>query len=432
MTRSNSNTSRAGSESVLQGLINQSSSGDHHKLLLSAFDQFDRHFSQDQAETPESIELVKRMVTLISSTTKLNNGLRALTEAIKEEQVQAQLDEGQRNPTISITQFEKSINALLRSSDDQVRNLSEDLIAFTRVERERDRIRKDPETLSRPVSRAGGSSHKPLPLASPPKRPTTASSLEGATVSLSSSRSPVVSREILRNPLEDPNDSLPPRRSTLHFGGRSPFAATDSPSPASRRDLTSQRSPLASETNFETPSRRQSISTSSTFSSGTGGSGGRPSNRRAKYSVSLLDSFSFSCFRDTLLNSRLEYRILLARRRRVVLSPSLRLHTLLPSLKSTRLPPSLVNLLLESPLLSQNDPLKDKLEPIPVHQPTPSPSKHSRWPPTSMKQEAEKNEQQHSTDWSNLEPTLPPRADQSFRPLLVNQSDLVLDQVWEL
>lgn len=116
----------------------------------------------------------------------------------------------------------------------------------------------------------------------------------------------------------------------------------------------------------------------------------------------------------------------------MVLFPFLRLHTLLPSLKSTRLLPSLVNLLLESPLLSRNDLSKDKPEPTLVHQPTPSPSKHLKWQQTSTKQGVEKNEQQHSTDWSNLEPTLPPRADQSFRPLPVNPSDLVLDQVWEL
>ncbi|GAA5988762.1 hypothetical protein JCM5350_002929 [Sporobolomyces pararoseus] len=282
MSRSNSNTSRNGSEPLLQGLASQSSSiGDHHKLLLSAFDHFDRHFSQDGDKTPESIELVKRMVVLISSTSKLNTGLRSLAEAIKEEQVQAELDEDQRNSTVSLSRFEKSIHALLRTSDDQVRSLSEDLIAITRVDRERERLRKEQEggaTTSRPLSRANDL------IQSPPKRPTTAGSvLEGATVSLSTSRSPNVPREVLRNPLEDPSDSFPASsvRNAFNFSGRSPFAAigTDSPTPASRR---------AGSTS-ETPLRRGSISTSSTYSSATGtsrtfDSGARFSNRRGKSS----------------------------------------------------------------------------------------------------------------------------------------------------
>ncbi|GAA5926614.1 hypothetical protein JCM1841_003182 [Sporobolomyces salmonicolor] len=261
VSRSNSNTSRSGAESALRGYLDKAVYGDHHKLLLSAFDHFDKHFSMPsngQADLPESLDLVRRMSALIASTTKLNNGLRALIEAIKDEQVQAQLDEGQRSPTISVSQFEKSVNALLRSSDDQVRTLTEDLIAFTRIEKERDRLRKDSESLSRPVSRA---STYAGPLHSPPKRPATSSPFEGAAISLSSSRSPFLPREVLRNPLDEPADSLPPRRSTLHYAGRSPFAATDSPTPASRRDAANISSPLANETTFETPSRRSSIAT---------------------------------------------------------------------------------------------------------------------------------------------------------------------------
>ncbi|GAA5906004.1 uncharacterized protein JCM6883_002522 [Sporobolomyces salmoneus] len=274
MSRTNSNTSRSESDPVIQSVVASASSGDHHKLLLSAFEHFDRHFSsQGGTETPESIQLVDRMIALISSTTKLNTGIRSLSDLIKEEQIQAQLDEGQRDPTVSLTQFEKSVHALLRTSDDQVRSLSEDLIAITRVDRERERLRNE----------QGGGSNRPLsrlsnPQQSPSKpRPTTAGSvLEGATVSLSSSRSPNVSREVLRNPLEDPTDPLPPsRRNTLNFSGRSPFGTvmTDSPTPASRR----------SGSTSETPLRQGSISTSSTYSSGTTS---RYSTRRAKTSVS--------------------------------------------------------------------------------------------------------------------------------------------------
>ncbi|GAA5884713.1 hypothetical protein JCM16303_005242 [Sporobolomyces ruberrimus] len=273
MSRSSSTASRLGSDPPLQIPQDFAFAGEHHKLLLSAFDHFDRHFSQEGADSPESSELVKRMVALIGSTTKLNSGLRALSESIKEEQIQAQLDEAARDSTVALGQFEKSVHALLRSSDDQVRNLSEDLIAMTRADRERHRLRRESDGLSRPVSRATNI-QPPLLLQSPPRRPTTAGSFDGATVSLSSSRSPNVTREVLRNPLEEPADPFPARRGTLNFPGRSPFSkiGTDSPTPASRRSGSSS----------ETPVRRESISTSSTYSSGT--TGGRPGNRRGKSS----------------------------------------------------------------------------------------------------------------------------------------------------
>ncbi|GAA5929819.1 uncharacterized protein JCM15063_004632 [Sporobolomyces koalae] len=273
MSRSNSNTSRAGSETALSGPISPSSAdADHHKLLLSAFDQLDRHFSQSRVETSETVELVKRAIPLISSTTRLNSGLRALVDDIKQEHVQAQLDEEQRIATLPFAQFEKHAKALLRSSDDQVRSLSETLLAFTRVDRERERSRKDSDPVSRPVSRAG---IPPLVQQSPTRRPTISSPADNVTVSLTSSRSPVILREVLRNPLEEPSEPGSIRRSTARLSSRSSSVAADSPSPASRR----------AETSYETPSRRQSISTSSTFSTGTGsGTATRLSTRRAKLS----------------------------------------------------------------------------------------------------------------------------------------------------
>ncbi|GAA6011778.1 hypothetical protein JCM10207_004241 [Rhodosporidiobolus poonsookiae] len=254
LARTSSTGSRAGAESVMRGLIADGAAGDHHKLLLSAFDRFDQHFSST-GNSPESTDLVKRMEVLIASTTKLNSGLRGLVEAIKKKELEAALDEEQRSPTLSVAQFEKAVNALLRSSDDQVRSLTEDLIAFTRVERERDRLRRDGDIgASRPVSRAstyasGGGADGPLH--SPPKRAATSSPYEGATVSLASARSPPLARETLRDPLVDPDSpsSGSSRRHTLGFAGRSPFlaGAVDSPSPAGRRESTHVRSPLAND-----------------------------------------------------------------------------------------------------------------------------------------------------------------------------------------
>ncbi|GJN90584.1 hypothetical protein Rhopal_003596-T1 [Rhodotorula paludigena] len=309
MSRSNSATSsatpgRAGAESVLKGLITQAGSGaaDHHKLLLAALEQFDEHFSTagDSAATASSADLVKRMSSLVSSTTKLNSGLRGLSQQIREEQLAAELDEDQRGPpALAVTQFEKSVYALVRASDDQVRTLTEDLLAITRVDKERERSRRRESSgdgsTSRPVSRAsayrsslGGVANGGGALHSPPKRSATSSPWEGAsggaTVSHASARSPSLVKEVLRDPLSPALDDLRSsgasstasanRRHTLGYAAASrlPFP-NDSPTPASGRRESSAhgRSPLAVEASaFDTPSRttvasarRQSIATSS-------------------------------------------------------------------------------------------------------------------------------------------------------------------------
>ncbi|GAA5996537.1 uncharacterized protein JCM10292_003036 [Rhodotorula paludigena] len=309
MSRSNSATSsatpgRAGAESVLKGLIKQAGSGaaDHHKLLLAALEQFDEHFTTagDSAATASSADLVTRMSSLVSSTTKLNSGLRGLSQQIREEQLAAELDEDQRGPpALAVTQFEKSVYALVRASDDQVRTLTEDLVAITRVDKERERLRRRESSgdvsTTRPVSRAsayrsslGGDANGGSALHSPPKRSATSSPWEGAsggaTVSHASARSPSLVKEVLRDPLSPALDDLRSsgassttsanRRHTLGYAATSrlPFP-NDSPTPASGRRESSAhgRSPLAVEASaFDTPSRttvasarRQSIATSS-------------------------------------------------------------------------------------------------------------------------------------------------------------------------
>lgn len=264
LARSNSNGSRSGAESSLGRYgVQDGQASDHHKLLLSAFDRFSATLNTDQ-DLPESADLVKRMQALIASTTKLNLGLRGLVEAVRNEQVQSQLDEEDRSAAISVSQFEKSVNALLRSSDDQVRNLSEDLIAFTRVERERDRLRRDSDfgSVSRPVSRAqSGYGGNGLPLTSPARRSHTASPSvpHSASVSLVSARSPILPREVLRNPLANIDESAS-RRHTLSGSGRSAVVGSASPSPAAgRRESAFVRSPLSTQdASFDTPSRRSS------------------------------------------------------------------------------------------------------------------------------------------------------------------------------
>ena len=164
---------RAGAESVLGGLIHHglrsagpgsgaagsaASAEQHHRLLFSALEQFEAHFGAADAGG----ELVSRMDALVNSTTRLNGGLRGLAQHVREAQVAAQLDEDRLGAGAEgdLAPFEKSVAALLRASDDQVRCLTEDMVAFARLDRERERrARREGGAdvgagASRPVSRA--------------------------------------------------------------------------------------------------------------------------------------------------------------------------------------------------------------------------------------------------------------------------------------
>lgn len=110
---------------------------------------------------------------MVQATTKLNMGLRALSNVTVEAQIESQLDE--RSPGNGIGnglgQFEKHVNSLVRSSDDQIRSLTEGLIAFIRTERERDKLRRESSDGGaaagmRPPSRASS-----VRLHTSPKRP---------------------------------------------------------------------------------------------------------------------------------------------------------------------------------------------------------------------------------------------------------------------
>lgn len=304
MVRSTSaSTSRSGAGSRMGG---HRSSSDHHHLLYAAFDRFEQYFStSDGQETisPESADLVKRMLALVGSTAKLNSGLRTLVTATTEAQVEAELDEATRLPTVGIAQFEKSINSLLRTSDDQVRSLTEDLIAFTRVERERDRLRQSGESFSRPASRA--SNYRGGALHASPKRPATSSPFEGASVSTSGGGRGVpssASRQTLRDPMAE--EDREPRRHTMSVSSsRGQYAAADSPTPGSRREAAQLRSPLSALDGFAT-ARRSSISSLASSSAPDAqmtpsrselglpsATTGRVSLRRAKGSVGCLLSF---------------------------------------------------------------------------------------------------------------------------------------------
>lgn len=143
-------------------------SEEHHRLLYDALETFTKHFASNTTLIsstssagidsptilPESADLSKRMAALVSATTRLNSGLKTLVASAVHAQVDAELDESKTGLSVAtLVQFERAANQLSRSSDEQVRSLTEGLIAFTRVERERDKARKEGDVPSRPLSR---------------------------------------------------------------------------------------------------------------------------------------------------------------------------------------------------------------------------------------------------------------------------------------
>ena len=288
-------------ETALRGLIDRAgpNAGEHHTLLLAALDQFDKHFTEAaQREgvstaptSPASavafspaIDLVKRTDGLVDSTTRLNTGLRGLLEAIKSDQVEAQLaEDGEPRRSSPLAHFERSVNALLRISEDQVRSLTEDLVAIIRFDRDRTQSATSGALVdNRPTSRAstyrsslaGSAVRGGESIQSPPRRATTASPYEGSTVSHASVRSPTAIRQTLRDPLldeESPSSRSSPQfafqRHTVGYAGGTPSPRSSlaqmgggTPSPAARRKSVHARSPLSDgPAAYETPSRVSSL-----------------------------------------------------------------------------------------------------------------------------------------------------------------------------
>lgn len=149
----------------------------HDRNMHNAFEMFNRHFSGSQsggqgqgqgqtpqspstpgsssgfgaAATPESAEMVARFNEVTDTASRLNAGLRALIQTTLEAQIDAELNDPGRGgvgdganvaAAMAFREIDRGLNSLLKLSDDQVRNLTEGLIAFTRAERERDRLRK--------------------------------------------------------------------------------------------------------------------------------------------------------------------------------------------------------------------------------------------------------------------------------------------------
>ena len=177
--------SRAESIRPTTSLAYASTSTDHHSLLYQALDSF----RAKDSSSPESDLFLK----LVNSTTKMNTSIRKMVAVSLEANIESQLDERYLSSTV----VERGLKTVLRASDDQVRSLTEALIGFTRVERE-----KGME--ERSMSRAGSVAHGRYGSESP---------------SISRSRTLASERSATR---EGAASSMGGRANTISFPGRSP------------------------------------------------------------------------------------------------------------------------------------------------------------------------------------------------------------------
>ncbi|SPO35601.1 uncharacterized protein PSFLO_01072 [Pseudozyma flocculosa] len=143
-------TQRVRSEGSIDG-----SNPVHDRNMRNAFDMFERYFCAAPSTAtpsvggagPDSLEMVASFSEVVATASELNAGLRILIQVALEAQVDAEISERNGHPASEQTlecfaRLDRDLTSLLKHSDEQVRNLTDGLMAVTRAERERDRQRK--------------------------------------------------------------------------------------------------------------------------------------------------------------------------------------------------------------------------------------------------------------------------------------------------
>ena len=244
--------SRAESIRPTTSLAYASTSTEHHSLLYQALDSF----RAKDISSPESDLFAK----LVNSTTKMNTSIRKMAAVSLEANIESQLDERY----ISSTTVERGLKAVLRSSDDQVRSLTEALIGFARVGME-----------ERSISRAGSVAHGRYGSESP---------------SISRSRTITSERSL---PREGSASSLNgPRANTISFPGRNPRspAVAEASSPTT---TVSGRSAVGSKRDVA-PGLRSPLSASPLVQPSEFASAPRTSKTSVRRCISLVTSESLT------------------------------------------------------------------------------------------------------------------------------------------
>lgn len=153
---------------------------EHLRLLKKTFYDFDRYFSggangsangtppsANGSVGPEGMELVNNFAAVANSTCFINKALRELHATVLRASIAAETDNSYSSSEALVRTLEdldKNLIGIRSQSDDQVRELSKGLLAFTRTEREKDRSRRatvynESGSVGRPSSRMSSITH---------------------------------------------------------------------------------------------------------------------------------------------------------------------------------------------------------------------------------------------------------------------------------
>ncbi|SCV74582.1 BQ2448_7611 [Microbotryum intermedium] len=141
--------------------------GEQQKLVHAAFEKLQQvlgsisHAQNSQGDALDPSDLLKRIAATVGSTVKLNDRLRDLVQAMDNFDLRADGDDRRRSMDSTDEAAESSIlgtaaRSLFRTSNDQMRCLTEEIIALTRFERGRHSTSQDEGRSPRSLSRASG------------------------------------------------------------------------------------------------------------------------------------------------------------------------------------------------------------------------------------------------------------------------------------
>lgn len=133
----------------------------HERNMQVSFDIFERYFSSSGGTAfnpqatlspsssarysgPESDDLVDKTRRFLDTVATLNAGLRDLVQFVIQREIEAELQPGSAAAALDLAtlkDLDAALGQLLKYSDNQVRNLGDVLVAFTKADRERSRAR---------------------------------------------------------------------------------------------------------------------------------------------------------------------------------------------------------------------------------------------------------------------------------------------------
>ncbi|PWN36701.1 uncharacterized protein FA14DRAFT_5474 [Meira miltonrushii] len=121
-------------------IANDSNGPLHARNLQSCIDNLERQLlrpnGSDSAAsdvTREAVQLIERMREASATSVEINNGLKTIIQAILGFQIDAELEGDGQDSIEAFAQVERGLGSIVRWSDDQMRSLTDGLIAFSAV-----------------------------------------------------------------------------------------------------------------------------------------------------------------------------------------------------------------------------------------------------------------------------------------------------------